>query len=126
MEGYTSIMLDHAIVVFVELLAISIAMERSLHFVFYFAAWRDFFANERSLLKIKSIKAFIALALSIWICFEYDLDAYARIIDAGYTSSTPAGYIFTALIIAGGSGGIKFAVKELEDLLKIRSAGAKS
>ena len=115
-------MLEQTIAVLIGLLAISIVLERSLHFIFRFAWYRKFFANKGNKPTPKATKALIALAISMWVCFQYDFDAFARIIvPSKHGHGTEVGYILTALIIAGGSSGIKIALKNLRDLFESRA-----
>lgn len=111
-------MIEPILAVLMSLLALSILIERSLFFVFHFIWWRDFFANKESSY-CKAIKALLVFSVSMWVCYGYRYDAFSRIIgtDSENALSSDSGYVLTALILAGGSAGIKRASETIKEVL---------
>ena len=94
---------QQTLTILAELLVLSLILERSLHFIFYFSLWRTFFRKQDK--RIKSLKALIVLGIALWVCTIYNIDALARIVEPANISSF-LGIIVTALVISGGSAGI--------------------
>lgn len=77
------------------LVVVAFVIERILDFVFDYKLIRERIAD-------RGIKAPIALALSLGICFWRDLDIFAALF--GDAQVTTPGIILTGLFLAGGSG----------------------
>lgn len=90
---------QQTLAVLVQLLVLSLLLERGLHFVFHFNLWRDFLGEK------KSLKALVSLGTSLLICFCYELNAIAEVIDPDKIH-VKVGTVITALVISGGSIGV--------------------
>ena len=95
--------LEKTLTILAGLLLLSLILERAFHFIFHFSLWRKFFEREDSW--IKSLKALIVFGVSLWVCIIYDIDAIAWIIAQG--NEDFLGISITALVISGGSSGIR-------------------
>ena len=96
--------LEKTLTILAGLLLLSLILERAFHFIFHFSLWRKFFEREDSW--IKSLKALIVFGVSLWVCIIYHIDAIAWII----AQSNMEGFLgisITALVISGGSSGIR-------------------
>lgn len=106
---------EKILAVLAGLLALSLVLERAFHFIFHFSLCRIFFQRQDSW--VKSLKALIVFSVSLWICITYNIDAIARIVEHKNFSNA-LGIGITALVIAGGSAGIRrimFFIKTLSD-----------
>ena len=106
--------------VLVQLLVLCLIIERALHFLFHFGLWRSFFDAQSNSKEIKSLKALIVLGISWWVCSSYDINAILEITSPGTTINPEdrtirefLGIGITALVIAGGSAGIREIIKTM-------------
>ena len=108
-------LIEQTVTILTGLLAISLVLERAFHFIFHFGLCRALF--QRQNVWVKSLKALIVFSISFWTCIIYNIDAVARIVDSANISSI-LGISITALVIAGGSAGIRrmmFFIRTLSD-----------
>lgn len=94
-----------------QLVILAMIMERGLYFIFDYKLWRE------ALSKF-ALKGPISFALALFICWYYDYDILARILDP--EAITNVGIGITAAILAGGSVG---AITLFQDILKFSREG---
>lgn len=94
-----------------QLVILAMIMERGLYFIFDYKLWRD------ALSKF-ALKGPISFAVALFICWYYDYDILARVLDP--TAITDVGIVITAAILAGGSVG---AITLFQDILKFSREG---
>ena len=84
-----------------RLVVIAMLLERGLAFVFEYYWFR--FASE----KVHGLRAALALAVSMLVCFLYRFDIFGDLVHGGGTPRgvTNAGIVFTSFIVAGCSVG---------------------
>ena len=96
-----------------KLVILAMLIERGLYFVFDYSKWREKIAGS-------GLRAPIALLTAWSICWWYDFDVVAALLDP--TSITQFGIFITATIVAGGSA---TAIMLFQDVMKFsRSARA--
>lgn len=84
-----------------QLVVIALLLERALAFVFEYHWFRQLSA------RVNGLKAPIAIALSMTVCFMYRFDVLAELFRpaGGSGAATQVGIVLTAAIVAGGSAG---------------------
>lgn len=98
----------------VKVVIFAMLLERGLYFIFDYTLWRDRIEG-------RGIKAPVALGAAWAICWWYDFDVLAVLLDPE-ANATDLGIFITATIVAGGSAG---AIVLFQDVLKFtRSARA--
>lgn len=96
-----------------KLVILSMLIERGLYFIFDYSKWRDKIAG-------KGVRAPVALAMAWFICWWYDFDIVAALLEP--QAVTQFGIFITATIVAGGSA---TAIMLFQDVMKFsRSARA--
>lgn len=94
-----------------KLVILAMLLERGLYFIFDYSKWRD-------KLEGKGLRAPAALAAAWFICWWYEFDIVAALLDPA--AVTNFGIFVTATIVAGGSGA---AIVLFQDIMKFgRSA----
>ena len=68
----------------------------------------------------KGLKEFLALALALYVCWQWDFDAVSVVLTN--EENTFVGQLLTAAVIAGGS---KAALKLFRDVLQVKSTAVK-
>ena len=90
-----------------QLVVISLILERALFIIFDVKLWREKLTS--------TAKALLTAAISIGICFYYDFDLFARLMEMS-GRATPTGMVLTGLVISGGSAGAR---RLTQDFLKL-------
>ena len=93
-----------------QLVVLSLVLERALFIAFDIKLWRERLQSSQ--------KALITVAISIAVCWFYDFDIMARVMET-VASTSLHGIVLTGLVVAGGSAS---AMRLMQDFLRLSRA----